>query len=321
MSWHAPVPGVSDIFGSEARTLRRLQGDVLSLFAAHGYDEVIPPLLERPDVLLTGAGRFLMNNTLVFNDPEARGQLAVRSDMTPQIARIAATRLQREAQLKLCYSGPVVQARGDHFDGRRQQWQTGVECLGDRSERCDLDVLHLAALSMLAAGFADPVLQIGHVGIVQALCAGSQHGFADWVEVLQRRSADDVQLLLADDQLDKKRAQALLDIAGMQADQAWLQQHADAFGPDFAAAAKHLLQLAETAGELLGEDVTILVDAALMPHFLYHSGLMFRGYAPHTHSAVLCGGRYDEMMAAHGRAMPAIGFSFDLQRWVQHVAA
>ncbi len=321
MSWQAPVPGVNDIFGGEARALRRLQGNVLKLFAEHGYDEVIPPLLERPDVLLAGAGRFLMNNTLVFNDPEARGQLAVRSDMTPQIARIAATRLQHEAQLKLCYSGPVVQARGDHFDGRRQQWQTGVECLGDRSERCDLEILHLAALSMLTAGFVEPVLQIGHVGIVQALCAGSRHRLADWVEVLQHRSADDVQLLLADDQLDEKRAQALLDVARMQANQAWLQQHADAFGADFAAAANHLLQLEAAAGELLGENVTILADAALMPHFLYHSGLIFRGYTPHIHSAVLCGGRYDEMMAAHGRAMPAIGFSFDLQRWAQHAAA
>jgi len=311
-----PVLGLNDIFGAQAQALRALQRRVLDLFASHDFEEVIPPLLERPEVLLAGAGRFLMNNTLVFSDPAADGQLAVRSDITPQIARIAASRLQHEARLRLCYSGPVVQARADTVDGRRQQWQTGIEALGDASLTCDLNVIHLAGLSMMAGGFSHPTIQIGHVGIVRALCANSVMPLADWIELLARRSPDDVLHQLLDDTLSSDAGRALVDLASMQADSAWLAKEQSNFGVDFASAAAALLHLENESRMLLHDDVSIIIDAALMPHFLYHTGLIFSGYTPQAPSAVLRGGRYDDMMAAHGRPMPAIGFSFDLARWL-----
>jgi len=313
---NTPVLGLNDIFGQQSRDLRLLQGRLLDLFADHGCEEVIPPLLERPDVLLAGAGRFLMDNTLVFSDPADYGQLAVRSDITPQIARIAATRLQSESKLRLCYSGPVVQARPDVIDGSRQQWQTGVEYLGDASAACDLNVIHLAALAMLNAGFAAPTIQIGHVGIIRALCAESSLPLADWVELLQRRSPEDVIHHLANDQLSDAVAQALIDLASMQADSVWLSKHCNDFGDEFALAAQALLDIEREAILLLEDNIHMVIDAALMPHFLYHTGLIFSGYSPQAPTAVLRGGRYDTMMAAHGRAMPAIGFSFDLTRWL-----
>ncbi len=315
--WHTPAPGVEDILGTQGRALRRLQGRLLDLFAEHGYDEIIPPLLERPEVLRAGAGRFLMRNTLVFSDPAEHGQLAVRSDMTPQIARIAATRLQVEDSLRLCYSGPVVQARIDPRHGRRQQWQTGVEYMGDASPAADLEILRLAATSMLTAGFSQPVLQLGHVGIVQALTQGSRYELADWVEVLHRRSPEDVAQMLQKDRLDSARAHALRELADLRADASWLHRRKEDFGPCFAAAADALLRLEQQASTIWREHVNIVIDAATMPRFLYHTGLIFHGYAPQIPCAVLRGGRYDEMMAAHGRAMPAIGFSFDLCLWLR----
>ncbi|MDQ6975670.1 MAG: ATP phosphoribosyltransferase regulatory subunit [Mariprofundaceae bacterium] len=312
----SPVLGLNDIFGAQARELRALQRRLLDLFSTHGFEEVIPPLLERPEVLLAGAGRFLMNNTLVFSDPAAEGQLAVRSDITPQIARIAASRLQHETHLSLCYSGAVVQARPDVLDGRRQQWQTGIEVLGDGSLACDLNVIHLAGLSMIAGGFSHPTVQIGHVGIVRALCADSVIPLADWIEILGRRSPDDVLHQLANDQLSECAGQALVDLASMQADSEWLAKEQHNFGLEFASAAAALLHVEEKTSVLLNDDVSIIIDAALMPHFLYHTGLIFSGYTPQAPSAVLRGGRYDDMMAAHGRPMPAIGFSFDLTRWL-----
>lgn len=313
---NSPVLGLNDIFGTQARDLRALQRRILDVFASHDFEEVIPPLLERPEVLLAGAGRFLMNNTLVFSDPAADGQLAVRSDITPQIARIAASRLQNEAHLRLCYSGPVVQARPDALDSRRQQWQTGIEHLGDASLACDLGVIHLAGVTMLAGGFSRPTIQIGHVGIVRALCAGSAASLADWVELLGRRSPDDVLHQLANDQLSEAAGQALVDLASMQADSGWLKQQQHQFGIEFANAATALLHIETETAVLLNDDVSIIIDAALMPHFLYHTGLIFSGYTPQAPCAVLRGGRYDTMMAAHGRPMPAIGFSFDLARWL-----
>ncbi len=312
MPTHKPIIGLNDAFGAQAKALRRLQGEILSLFEAAGYEEVIPPMLERPDSMQSGAGRFLADQTVVFSDPAGAGTLAIRSDMTPQIARIAATRLQHEAILKLCYSGTVMLARPDVRGGSRQQWQTGVECLGVAGKAGDIEVMHLAARTMLAAGFQQPVLQVGHIGLLKALVADTGASLDRWTALMSRRSPDDLSELIATQQLSDAASQALLDMVSGGADQSWIRSHIGSINADFDHAANELLDLVEELGDKLAGHVSVYADAAVMPRFLYHSGILFAGFAPGVAQALLHGGRYDAMMAAHGRDMPATGFSCDL---------
>jgi len=313
MSVHKPIIGLNDAFGTQAKALRSLQGKVLALFDQAGYDEVIPPILGRPDSMNSGAGRFLADQTVVFSDPAGAGSLAIRSDMTPQIARIAATRLQHEEELKLCYSGTVMLARPDVRGGSRQQWQTGVECLGVAGKAGDIEVMHLAARTMLAAGFDKPVLQVGHIGLLKALVLGSDKDLAEWTACVARRSPDDLLALMAGEkQLSDAAQQALLEMVSGRADQQWLAADIGLINADFDVAAKALLALVEEVGDKLEGDVSVYADAAVMPRFLYHSGILFAGFADGVAHALLHGGRYDAMMAAHGRDMPATGFSCDL---------
>lgn len=312
MPTHKPIIGLNDAFGAQAKALRRLQGSVLALFDAAGYEEVIPPMLERPDSMNSGAGRFLADQTVVFSDPAGAGSLAIRSDMTPQIARIAATSLQHELELKLCYSGTVMLARPDVRGGSRQQWQTGVECLGIKGSAGDIEVMHLAARTMLAASLNRPVLQVGHIGVLKALVKGSSHSLAVWTKRISRRSPDDLAELLATESLPDASEQALLEMVSGVADQQWLRAHIGAVNDDFDTAANELLALVEEVGDKMEGHVCVHADAAVMPRFLYHSGILFAGFAEGVAHAVLHGGRYDAMMSAHGRDMPATGFSCDL---------
>jgi len=309
---HKPIIGLNDAFGAQARALRKLQADILALFEEAGYEEVIPPILERPDSLNSGAGRFLADQTVVFSDPAGAGTLAIRSDMTPQIARIAATRLQHEPVLKLCYSGTVMLARPDVRGGSRQQWQTGVECLGVAGRDGDIEVMHLAARTMLAAGFSQSVLQVGHIGLLKALVADTSAGLEAWTAQIARRSPDDLTALIDSERLPEAARMALLEMLSGQADAQWIRAHVGMINHDFDHAANELLTLVEELGEKLEGDVAVYADAAVMPRFLYHSGILFAGFADGVAQALLHGGRYDAMMAAHGRDMPATGFSCDL---------
>jgi len=276
-------------------------------------------VLDRPDTLRSGAGRFLADQTIVFSDPAGAGLLAIRSDMTPQIARIAATRLQHEAVLRLCYSGTVILARPESRRGSRQQWQTGVECLGVAGSEGDAEVLELAARSMAAAGFARPVLQVGHIGLLRALLAGGNGPDAaldTWRDVLARRSPEDARAALNAAGIGGDRHEALLALAAGRADETWLAQSTGRYGEAFDAAVRELLDLAGEATRRLEGAVTVHADAAVMPRFLYHSGIVFTGYAEGVPRPLLHGGRYDAMMTAHGRDMPATGFSCDLWSWL-----
>ncbi len=312
MPTHKPIIGLNDAFGAQARALRSLQGDILDLFEEAGYEEVIPPILERPDSMQSGAGRFLADQTVVFSDPAGAGTLAIRSDMTPQIARIAATRLQHEPILKLCYSGTVMLARPNVRGGSRQQWQTGVEYLGVAGRDGDIDVMHLAGRTMLAAGFDKTVLQVGHIGLLKALVADSDTALEQWTKKISRRSPDDLSELLANEQLSDAASTALLEMVTGVADEAWVRSHIGSINADFDNASKELLDLVKELNKELDGHVGVYADAAVMPRFLYHSGILFAGFADGVAQALLHGGRYDTMMAAHGRDMPATGFSCDL---------
>ncbi|MDQ6986883.1 MAG: ATP phosphoribosyltransferase regulatory subunit [Mariprofundaceae bacterium] len=312
---HRPILGLEDAFGTRARDLRVMQGRLLNVFADAGFAEVIPPVLERPETLKSGAGRFLADQTVVFSDPADAGLLAVRPDMTPQIARIAATRLLSQDILRLCYSGTVILARPESRHGSRQQWQTGVECLGVAGVDGDVEVMRLAVRCMQAASFKAPVLQIGHIGLLKSLVAASAIPLERWTEMLSRRSPDDMAKLVADGDLDGSCQDALLVMASGKAEALWLQGRIGKINTEFDAAAADLQAVvAQLEDDLNG--VILQVDAAVMPRFLYHSGVVFAGFAEGVPYALLHGGRYDAMMAAHGRDMPATGFSLDLWAWL-----
>ncbi len=311
-----PVIGLEDVFGERARQFRKLQSSLLDIYRQSGFEEVIPPLLERPDSLNTGAGKFLADQTLVFSDPADTGLLALRPDITPQIARIAATRMQHEAVLKLCYSGQVILSRPDARSGSRQQWQTGVELMGESGCEADVEVMHLAALSLHTAGFNDPVIQVGHLGLLKAIVADSKTPMDTWAEILSRRSPEDMRRQLASESMEDSHKQALLDMASGLADRAWVEKSALSLGEEFAAAAAEVMHLVDEVGTRLQGEVRVLLDAAVMPRFLYHNSILFAGFASGAAQALLHGGRYDEMMKQHGRDMPATGFSCDLWAWL-----
>ena len=309
-----PVAGIDDAFGVRAEALRTMQRRLAALFAEAGYQEVIPPVVERPQSLACGAGRFLTEQTIIFSDPADAGQLALRPDITPQVARLVATRLRRHKVLRLHYSGPVVLARAEGGYGARQQWQTGVELFGIAGLTGDIEVLHLAGQAIGAADFSAPVLQLGHIGLLRSLL-GAGCDLAPWVALLRRRSPEDLQQRLQRERVDGKVADILLAMARGEADQSFLQRHAD-LSAEFADVVEALCALRQAVQSRLGEGCRIVIDGALTPRFLYHSGIIFCGYAQGAPSPLLHGGRYDTMVAAHGRDLPATGFSCDLWQWI-----
>ncbi|MGH8730827.1 MAG: ATP phosphoribosyltransferase regulatory subunit, partial [Burkholderiales bacterium] len=50
---------IEDILPAEAARVERLRRRILDLFFSHGYELVIPPMLEYLDSLLTGTGHDL----------------------------------------------------------------------------------------------------------------------------------------------------------------------------------------------------------------------------------------------------------------------
>src|SRR5205807_3653931 len=100
--------GLYDLLPPEAEIEAEVTARLMGVLAAHGYERVKPPLVEFEETLLSGAGAAMAADTFRTMDPISHRMIALRADMTPQIARIAATRLpHRPRPLRLSYAGQV----------------------------------------------------------------------------------------------------------------------------------------------------------------------------------------------------------------------
>lgn len=149
--------GLEDRLPPEAKAAAAAMRDVLDVMDAHGYDRVSPPLVEFEKSL---SGRMAGGNDgatarrmFRFVDPVSLRMLAVRSDMTPQVGRIAATGLAGAARpLRLCYGGEVALIRADQLDPARQRLQIGAELIGSDSVAAAAEMVALAIEALGRAG-------------------------------------------------------------------------------------------------------------------------------------------------------------------------
>ena len=109
--------------------------------ASHGYERVKPPLVEFEENLLSGAGAAMAQDTFRLMDPISQRMIGLRADMTPQVARIAATRLANAPRpLRLCYAGQVLRVKGSELRPERQVGQVGAELIGADAAAADVEV-------------------------------------------------------------------------------------------------------------------------------------------------------------------------------------
>ena len=163
----APSPirlpsGVRDFLPRAAARRRSLAARVMDVFDAWSYARVITPLFECADVLERGLGDGARAAAIRFVEPGTGEVVALRPDITPQIARIVATRLADvPGPLRLCYEGAVTRLAGDR--GQREILQAGIELVEASEPDGDAEVLAVAAEALAGLGLADVELDVGHV--------------------------------------------------------------------------------------------------------------------------------------------------------------
>src|SRR3977135_3397222 len=159
-----------DILPPQAQRIERMRAKLLELFRVHGYELVIPPMLEYMESLLTGTGHVLDLRTFKLVDQLSGRMMGVRADITPQVARIDAHLLNRKGVTRLCYAGSVLLTRSRGLDSTREPLQVGAEIYGHPGIESDLEIQQLLAESLAACGISGARLDIGHVAVFRAIC-------------------------------------------------------------------------------------------------------------------------------------------------------
>ena len=129
--WSLLPAGLQDLLPPAAAFEAASVARLLASFEAQGYQQVKPPLIEFEEALLSGTGAALTAQTFRLMDPVSQRMMGLRADITPQVVRLAASRLgrMRRGPLRLCYAGQVLRVRGSQLRPERQFTQVGLELI------------------------------------------------------------------------------------------------------------------------------------------------------------------------------------------------
>ena len=308
--------GVKDFLPVKAAKLDYLQNSLRSIYRSWGFRPVVPAVLEDLAVLELGLGTDLREKTFRFDDRQTGRLVAFPPDITPQVARIAATRM-REMPLpfRLCYNGRVLRHTEQRLGKDREVFQSGVELIGLSSPEADAEMIAMAVKCLQAVGTTDFTIDIGQVEFLRGVLNQLPLNAVQSLAVRTAISAKDIsglQQQLKELPLTDQQRTELLALPRLYGGREILDQARKVISnPTSQQALDNLDKVLEVL-TVYGVDEYITLDLGEMRGFDYHSGLIFQGFLSGFGRAVCSGGRYDGLTERYGFPAPATGFSFNL---------
>ena len=292
---YPPIPallpaGLRDLLPPDALFEARLVASFVERVASHGYDLVKTPLVEFEETLLSGTGQSLARQTFRLMDPLSQQMMALRADITPQVARVAGSLLGRQPRpLRVAYAGEVLRVSGTQLHPERQFSQLGCELIGSDAAAADAEVILLAAEYLAAQGVEGISIDLTLPTFIPALLA--LHG-------LGGPTADELGAGIErrDLALVRRRAPALAPLVEELIAASGVAEHAmpalARLGlPDGMRAVLQPLEEVVAMLRRQAPELMLTVDPIERRGFEYHTGLSFTVFAA-RHGELGRGGRY-----------------------------
>jgi len=302
----------------EAERKRHVEASLLDVFRRWGYREIVTPTFEFSDVLATGTDVDVQGNMFTLVDRETGRTLALRPDITPQIARVVATRLRDEPKpIRLAYVTNVFRYDEPRVSHYREFYQAGVELVGLDQPEAEVEVIAMAIEGLRALGLERFQIDLGHPDFFRGLLDEAKTDAAQGRELraaLARKDGSTLERLVTDLAPPAHVRDALLALTTLFGREVVLERAAGFARNDRSARA--LANLAEVYRllKIYGLAESVLLDLGEVRGFDYYSGTYFEAYVAGFGASIAAGGRYDDMLGRFGYDCAAVGFAFDVGR-------
>lgn len=307
---HTPE-GVRDIYSNECRAKLAVQDKLHQVLHLYGYQDIQTPTFEYFDVFRKEIGTVPSNELYKFFDKDGN-TLALRPDITPSIARAAATLFQdEELPIRLCYTGSTFVNHSNYQGRLRETTQMGAELMGDDSVEADAEMLALVIESMLTIGLKEFQLSVGNVDFFQSLIEDAcldEEAELRVRELINNRNYFGVEEFLDSIQVKRSSKEAFSALNELVGGIDILAQ-AKNIAPNSKGvmAVKRLEKIYDTL-KLYGVEKFVTFDLSMSGTYGYYTGIIFRGYTFGTGDAIVKGGRYDHLLEKFGKESASIGF-------------
>jgi ATP phosphoribosyltransferase regulatory subunit len=306
--------GYRDFMFEDAESRRHIENEFASVFSSAGFREVIPSAVEYLDLYARG-NQGIRERAMRFLDRDDN-LLALRADFTPAVARIVAAHIREMPRpIRLWYSGPVFR-KTDRHRGQYQEFsQIGAELIGGDPPAADGEILDIALQSLSRSGFPDACVHVNHAGIFRGLVNSLGLKESELAEVRSAIDRKDMRALgvrmeeLGVNGSVRAQVNTLSRTVG---DSRSLAAVASSIGNEESRDA--IASLESLASRLPRWRDRITFDLTEIDEMEYYTGVMFTFLSPAHSVEVGRGGRYDSLMREFGVDLPAVGFSFSMDR-------
>lgn len=313
-------PGTQILIGESVRRRREVERALLSVFDGWSYEEIMPPMLDYLDVFVRGMGHALEERIYRFFDREGN-VLALRPEFTSLVAKAAATRFSgAPLPLRLSYSGEVLRFETPKGGQQREFAQIGIEHYGGTPESADVEVLLVCMEGFSKLGVEDFQINLGSVGFFGGLVDElvlREETVDELRDLLNLKDQNELDRLLARSSISKEGRKALSAVPHLTGSREVIDRARGLTGSPRSLEALAHLDSIWSVFENLGLSGHLTIDLGEIRGFNYYSGILFRAYVPGLGFEVASGGRYDGLPAQFGQDMPAVGFSYSLERLEQ----
>jgi len=316
--------GVRDILPEEALKIERATAAIGSLFLKYGFQKIITPLLEYEETLAVGMGGNLMERVLKFIDPFTGRVLAIRPDITPQVARLVATRMRdHPLPLKLYYNDNAIRYVGHGRTKLRQIPQIGAEYISTTaSAEADAEMIIMAIEALQAVGLKDFKIDIGDVSFLKNILTGLgleeplQQNIKEAVALKDNSGLREV-LEEAGPCISAEDKKRLLEIPGLYGGEEVLKKARALLSNEAAIAVLANLNEIFAIIKRKGLEGLVTIDLGEVRGFDYYTGVIFEAFAVGFGKPLLSGGRYDDLLERYGSSSrAATGFAFETENVV-----
>jgi ATP phosphoribosyltransferase regulatory subunit len=313
----APLPkGVTDFLPEKAAKIGYIEEKIRKVFELWGFMRLITPLLEFQEVLLLGMGEELKEKSFRFDDRQSGKLLVIPPDITPQVARIVATRMHGyPLPHRLYYNGRVLRHAEIQSGRSREIFQSGVELIGLDSPEADAEMIAMAVEVMKGLGFDDFKVDIGQVeyfrGIMDASGISRQERMF-LQEAIGKKDASAVKGILEHADVTDSIKEGITALPRLFGGREILAEADRVAGNDRSRKALDNIVAVLDILDIYGVSDYLTIDLGEIRGLDYYTGITFEGFVSHLGEEVCGGGRYDNLTAKYGFPAPATGFAFNI---------
>ena len=304
--------GVEDLTAPDSLELETLRRSLIDFYQSKSFQLTYPSLIEFADAIGGEQNTSLRDSAFTFFDDLSSNELAIRPDISQQIARIDQAE-ESDKEQRYCYVGEVLKKRKDSFSQSRITIKAGIEIFGGEDNK--FEVISLLSDSMKIGNLTELTLSFGKTEILAEIIEPLNLNYNDGIvlnKIISSKSESDLSSWVKDRKVQKDLVNKLLTLIDCNGDLSIISKLKNIQTSD-----AHLSEI-ENIWDFIEKETCFSphIDLTDFPGFNYHDGLVFSAHSDKYGFSIANGGEYFSQTMS-GKQKSAIGFDQDITAMIK----